>query len=74
MFDGRLIDSDGTEIVKTPVVYAGLDLNSLANIDIRLGTFSADFFLRLRTRMDLPWTLMTLSFLLLPTERSWGRR
>jgi len=47
--DGMVIDADGVKIVKTPVVYAGFDLNSLDNIDVRAGTFSADFFLWLRT-------------------------
>jgi branched-chain amino acid transport system substrate-binding protein len=47
--DGMVIDADGRKIVKTPVVYAGFDLNSLDNIDVRAGTFSGDFFLWLRT-------------------------
>jgi ABC-type branched-subunit amino acid transport system substrate-binding protein len=45
---GRVIEIDGKQIVKTPVVYAGMDLNSLDNIDVRAGTFAADFFLWFR--------------------------
>jgi ABC-type branched-subunit amino acid transport system substrate-binding protein len=45
---GLVIDAAGTKIVRTPVVYAGIDLNSLDNIDVRAGTFAADFFLWFR--------------------------
>jgi len=45
---GMVIDAGGTKIVKTPVVYAGIDLNSLDNIDVRASTFAADFFLWFR--------------------------
>jgi branched-chain amino acid transport system substrate-binding protein len=45
---GRVIEIDGQQVVKTPVVYAGIDLNSLDNIDVRAGTFAADFFLWFR--------------------------
>jgi ABC-type branched-subunit amino acid transport system substrate-binding protein len=47
-----VIDAGGTKIVKTPVVYAGIDLNSLDNIDVRAGTFAADFFLWFRYQDD----------------------
>jgi hypothetical protein len=47
-----VIDAGGTRIVKTPVVYAGIDLNSLDNIDVRAGTFAADFFLWFRYHDD----------------------
>ena len=45
---GRVVEIDGRQIVKTPVVYAGIDLNSLDNIDVRAGTFAADFFVWFR--------------------------
>ena len=45
---GMVVDAGGTKIVKTPVVYAAIDLNSLDNIDVRAGTFAADFFLWFR--------------------------
>ncbi len=47
-----VIDAGDTKIVKTPVVYAGIDLNSLDNIDVRAGTFAADFFLWFRYQDD----------------------
>jgi ABC-type branched-subunit amino acid transport system substrate-binding protein len=49
---GMVIDAGGTRLVKTPVVYAGIDLNSLDNIDVRAGTFAADFFLWFRFQDD----------------------
>jgi hypothetical protein len=42
------IDIDGAKFVKVPVVYAGIELNSLDNIDTRADTFAANFFLWLR--------------------------
>jgi len=45
---GMVIEAGDTKIVKTPVVYAGIDLNSLDNIDVRASTFAADFFLWFR--------------------------
>ncbi len=49
---GMTIDAGGTKFVKTPVVYAGIDLNLLDNIDVRAGTFAADFFLWFRYKDD----------------------
>jgi hypothetical protein len=46
--NNRVIDIDGQKTVKTPVVYAGIDLNSLDNIDVRAGSFAADFFVWFR--------------------------
>src|SRR5271165_4052917 len=43
-----VVDAGGTKFVKTPVVYAGIDLNTLDNIDVRASTFAADFFLWFR--------------------------
>jgi hypothetical protein len=39
--------------IKTPVVYAGIELNSLDNIDVRDDSFAADFFLWFRYQDDL---------------------
>jgi ABC-type branched-subunit amino acid transport system substrate-binding protein len=46
--NGMVIDAGDVKIVKTPVVYAGIDLNSLDNIDVRASTFAADFFVWFR--------------------------
>ncbi len=45
---GMVINAGDTKIIKTPVVYAGIDLNSLDNIDVRASSFAADFFLWFR--------------------------
>ena len=45
---GMVIDAGDAKFVKTPVVYAGIEMNSLDNIDVRANTFAADFFLWLR--------------------------
>ena len=50
---GLTIDIDGAKFVKVPVVYAGIELNSLDNIDTRSDTFAADFFLWLRYQDEL---------------------
>lgn len=50
---GKTIDIDGAKFVKIPVVYAGIGLNSLDNIDTRADTFAADFFLWLRYQNEL---------------------
>jgi branched-chain amino acid transport system substrate-binding protein len=46
--NGMIIDAKSVKYVKTPVVYAGIELNSLDNIDVRANTFAADFFLWFR--------------------------
>lgn len=50
---GLVIDIDGAKLVKVPVVYARIELNSLDNIDTRADTFAADFFLWLRYQDQL---------------------
>jgi branched-chain amino acid transport system substrate-binding protein len=51
--DGNVIDARGTgKIVKIPVVYAGIDLHNLDNIDVRTNSFAADFFLWFRYQND----------------------
>jgi ABC-type branched-subunit amino acid transport system substrate-binding protein len=52
--NGLVIDSGETRFVKTPVIYAGIDLNSLDNIDVRASTFAADFFVWFRSLQDFP--------------------
>jgi len=50
---GMVIEAGGDKFVKTPVVYAGIELNSLDNIDTRTNTFAADFFLWFRYQDEL---------------------
>ena len=45
---GMVVDTGSEKYVKTPVIYAGIDMNSLDNIDVRASTFAADFFLWFR--------------------------
>jgi branched-chain amino acid transport system substrate-binding protein len=59
---GMVVDAGGTKMVKTPVVYAGMDLNSLDNIDVRTSTFAADFFLWLRYQDDLKLDPLDVEF------------
>jgi ABC-type branched-subunit amino acid transport system substrate-binding protein len=51
--NGSVIDAGDAKFVKTPVVYAGIEMNSLDNIDVRANTFAADFFLWFRFQDDL---------------------
>lgn len=60
--DGLVAEAGGTKIVKTPVVYAGIDLNSLENIDVRTNTFAADFFLWLRYEEGLNLDPLAVEF------------
>jgi ABC-type branched-subunit amino acid transport system substrate-binding protein len=64
---GMVTTAGGVQVVRTPVVYAGIDLNSLDNIDVRAGTFAADFFLWFRMRDDLNLDLHEVEF---PTATS----
>lgn len=45
---GAVIKAGDVTYVKTPVVYAGMEMNSIDNIDVRNNTFQADFFLWFR--------------------------
>ncbi len=60
--DGMIVDADGTKVVKTPVVYAGIDLNSLDDVEVRTSTFAADFFLWLRHKDDLKLDPLEVEF------------
>jgi ABC-type branched-subunit amino acid transport system substrate-binding protein len=51
--NGMIIYAGDAKLVKTPVVYAGIEVNSLDNIDIRTSSFGADFFLWFRYQDDL---------------------
>jgi ABC-type branched-subunit amino acid transport system substrate-binding protein len=51
--NGMVINAQDTKLIKTPVVYAGIGMNSLDNIDVRANTFAADFFLWFRYQDDL---------------------
>jgi branched-chain amino acid transport system substrate-binding protein len=50
--NGMVVDAGGASFVKTPVVYAGIEMNQIDNIDVRVNTFAADFFLWFRTPND----------------------
>jgi ABC-type branched-subunit amino acid transport system substrate-binding protein len=50
---GAVVNAGGVKYVKTPVVYSGIELNSLDNIDVRANTFAADFFLWFRYQDEL---------------------
>lgn len=67
---GMVIANNGMQIVKTPVVYAGIDLNSLDNIDTRASTFAADFFLWFRYQDELAFDPHEVEF---PTAASGGQ-
>ena len=67
---GMVITDNGRQIVKTPVVYAGIDLNSLDNIDTRASTFAADFFLWFRYQDELAFDPHEVEF---PTAASGGQ-
>ena len=66
---GMVIDSGKTKVVKTPVVYAGIDLNTLDNVDVRNSTFAADFFVWFRFKDDLNFDVHQIEF---PTAVSGG--
>jgi branched-chain amino acid transport system substrate-binding protein len=50
---GAVVDTGDAKFVMTPVVYAGIEMNSLDNIDVRANTFAADFFLWFRFQDEL---------------------
>ena len=47
--EGHILVIDGQSMYKTTVVYTGLDVTEINNIDPRKGSFSADFFLWFRS-------------------------
>jgi hypothetical protein len=59
---GNVIDAGGAKIVKIPVVYAGIDIHTLDNIDVRANTFAADFFLWFRYQDNLNLDLHEVEF------------
>jgi len=54
--DGRILAIDDHFMYKTTVVYTGIDINEISNIDPRNGTFSADFYLWFRHRESLDYS------------------
>ena len=46
--EGNILALDDRFMYKTRVIYAGIDINEISNIDPRNGTFSADFYLWFR--------------------------
>ncbi len=53
--EGTIIAIDDHLMYKTTVIYTGIDINEISNIDQRNGTFSADFFLWFRHRGPLDY-------------------
>jgi branched-chain amino acid transport system substrate-binding protein len=53
---GKIITIDDTFMHKTTVVYTGMDINEISNIDPRNGTFSADFYVWFRHRDPLDYS------------------
>ena len=54
--EGRILAIDDHFMYKTTVVYTGIDINEISNIDPRNGTFSADFYLWFRHRESLDYS------------------
>jgi len=45
---GEILDIDGTRMYKTKVVYTGIDLNKISDLDMKNYSFTADFYLWFR--------------------------
>ena len=54
--EGNILVIDDHFMYKTTVIYTGIDINELSNIDSRNGTFSADFYLWFRHRGSLDYS------------------
>jgi branched-chain amino acid transport system substrate-binding protein len=52
---GKILTTDNHFMYKTNVVYSGIDIHEISNIDPRKGTFSADFYLWFRHRGPLDY-------------------
>jgi branched-chain amino acid transport system substrate-binding protein len=48
--ESKILSIDDHFMYKTNVIYSGIDINEISNIDPRNGTFSADFYLWFRHR------------------------
>jgi len=67
--NGMVIDAGQWKIVKTPVVYAGIEVNGLDNVDVRNSTFAADFFVWFRYKDGYNFDIHQVEF---PTVVSGG--
>lgn len=56
MEEGKILAMDDHLMYKTTVVYTGIDINDIRNIDPRNGTFSADFYLWFRHKGPLDYS------------------
>jgi branched-chain amino acid transport system substrate-binding protein len=45
---GNVFEIDGVNFYKTQVVYTGIDLNEISNLDMKSSTFTADFYIWFR--------------------------
>jgi branched-chain amino acid transport system substrate-binding protein len=54
--EGNILAIDDHFMYKTAVIYTGIDINEISNIDPRNGTFSADFYLWFRHRVPLDYS------------------
>jgi len=54
--EGNILAIDDHFMYKTTVIYTGIDINEISNIDSRNGTFSADFYLWFRHRGSLDYS------------------
>lgn len=50
--EGNIIKIDGNYFYKTQVVYTGIDLNEISNLDVKNSTFTADFYIWFRYSGD----------------------
>ena len=54
--EGKILAIDDHLMYKTKVIYSGIDINEISNIDPNNGTFSADFYLWFRHRGPLDYS------------------
>jgi hypothetical protein len=54
--EGRILAIDDQFMYKTTVVYTGIDINEISNINQRNGSFSVDFYLWFRHREPLDYS------------------
>jgi len=54
--EGNILAIDDHFMYKTTVIYTGIDINQISNIDPRNGTFSADFYLWFRHSGSLDYS------------------
>ncbi len=54
--EGKILAIDDHLMYKTNVIYSGIDINEISDIDPRNGTFSADFYLWFRHKEPLDYS------------------